>query len=348
MQKVFSYYSVTLKNQMTYVSVLEAQADPGIVSGSTIERKKMSTKTIYKRIALVAVAALGMGVLTSVSPASAATNTKIFCDVADGIAAGDASAPTSTNDVCNGVAGPANFVQLSWHSTNAVGVRLTISGAGATFGPSGDAKATVAANGLSMNVITADPTTNSPSVTVNTPTAGTVTVSYFAPPTNGVYGAAVETVVITVNAAAIAGGINASTSTTFLNKAATVTAATTETTSYSSTATPAGAAATPVFAAIVTLGRTAGAITGTTKVDVSLSGPGTLALSASDTDPLSSPIATGRSLTSTVTTTGEVFTVGVAPDGFNDQSWNIHSNKDDYIRWRGYIARLHSSSWFYS
>jgi trimeric autotransporter adhesin len=57
---------------MTYVSARFAQADPGIVSGSTIERKKMSTKTSFKRIALVAVAALGIGVLTSVSPASAA------------------------------------------------------------------------------------------------------------------------------------------------------------------------------------------------------------------------------------------------------------------------------------
>ena len=56
---------------MTYEKGLFAQADPGIVSGSTIERKKMSTKTIYKRIALVAVAALGAGVL-SVAPASAA------------------------------------------------------------------------------------------------------------------------------------------------------------------------------------------------------------------------------------------------------------------------------------
>jgi hypothetical protein len=55
---------------MTYVSALEAQADPGIVSGSTIERKIMSTKTIYKRIALVAVTALGAGVL-SVAPAHA-------------------------------------------------------------------------------------------------------------------------------------------------------------------------------------------------------------------------------------------------------------------------------------
>ena len=56
---------------MTYEKGLFAQADPGIVSGSTIERKKMSTKTIYKRIAFVAVTALGAGVL-SVAPASAA------------------------------------------------------------------------------------------------------------------------------------------------------------------------------------------------------------------------------------------------------------------------------------
>jgi trimeric autotransporter adhesin len=37
-----------------------------------IERKQMSTKTTFKRIALVAVAALGLGVLTSIAPASAA------------------------------------------------------------------------------------------------------------------------------------------------------------------------------------------------------------------------------------------------------------------------------------
>jgi trimeric autotransporter adhesin len=55
---------------MTYEKGVFAQAEPGIASGSTIERKKMSTKTIYKRIALVAVTALGAGVL-SVAPASA-------------------------------------------------------------------------------------------------------------------------------------------------------------------------------------------------------------------------------------------------------------------------------------
>jgi len=36
-----------------------------------IERKQMSTKTTFKRVALVAVASLGFGVLTSVAPASA-------------------------------------------------------------------------------------------------------------------------------------------------------------------------------------------------------------------------------------------------------------------------------------
>jgi hypothetical protein len=57
---------------MTYEKPLNAQAELRTVRGSTIERKIMSTKTSFKRVALVAVAALGMGVLTSVSPASAA------------------------------------------------------------------------------------------------------------------------------------------------------------------------------------------------------------------------------------------------------------------------------------
>ena len=46
------------------------QADLRIVRGSTIERKQMSTKTTFKRVALVAVAALGLGVM-SVAPSNA-------------------------------------------------------------------------------------------------------------------------------------------------------------------------------------------------------------------------------------------------------------------------------------
>jgi len=55
---------------MTYERAFIAQADLRIVRGSTIERKQMSTKTTFKRIALVAVAALGFGVL-SVVPSQA-------------------------------------------------------------------------------------------------------------------------------------------------------------------------------------------------------------------------------------------------------------------------------------
>ena len=56
---------------MTYEGAFLAQADPRIVRGSTIERKQMSTKTTFKRVALVAVAALGLGVM-SVAPSNAA------------------------------------------------------------------------------------------------------------------------------------------------------------------------------------------------------------------------------------------------------------------------------------
>jgi len=50
--------------------VFPLQAELRIVRGSTIERKQMSTKTTFKRIALVTVAALGFGVM-SVVPSNA-------------------------------------------------------------------------------------------------------------------------------------------------------------------------------------------------------------------------------------------------------------------------------------
>jgi len=58
---------------MTYESAVLAQAESWIVRNSTIERKHMSTKTTFKRIALVAVAALGFGVLSVVPSQAAAT-----------------------------------------------------------------------------------------------------------------------------------------------------------------------------------------------------------------------------------------------------------------------------------
>jgi len=53
------------------------QADLEKASRSTIERKQMSTKTTLKRIALVAVSALGFGLMSSVAPANAASAASI-------------------------------------------------------------------------------------------------------------------------------------------------------------------------------------------------------------------------------------------------------------------------------
>ena len=89
---------------MTYEKGLFAQADPGIVSGSTTERKQMSTKTSFKRIALVAVTALGAGVL-SVAPASAAFTSQTFTAVVT-------STPAAATNTTPGAAGTAITLDL--------------------------------------------------------------------------------------------------------------------------------------------------------------------------------------------------------------------------------------------
>jgi trimeric autotransporter adhesin len=89
------HYVVQKDTLMTYEKGLFAQADPGIVSGSTIERKQMSTKTIYKRIALVAVTALGAGVL-SVAPANAALVAQLNTSVTSLSLATATTSPTAT------------------------------------------------------------------------------------------------------------------------------------------------------------------------------------------------------------------------------------------------------------
>ena len=65
------------QNEQTLISDEKAflsQADSKKAFGSTsFERKQMSTKTTLKRIALVAVSALGFGLLSTVAPANAAT-----------------------------------------------------------------------------------------------------------------------------------------------------------------------------------------------------------------------------------------------------------------------------------
>ena len=285
-----------------------------------LERKIMSTKTSFKRIALVAVAALGAGVL-SVAPASAAT-------ISSANASAVAQKAGTGDNGSGGVAGPANTVTVTVTIKNAAsaanthGAFITVAGADSKILSATASPLTVAASGNSaIYAATAGASTSAPNtqdIIISTPTVGSIVVNVYDSTTQSgtVYSSAADaTLTITVRAAAVAGSIDSATSTAYMNKSATVTAATTETTSTSSTAIPAGASATPVFAIQVTLGQVSGNITGTTKVAVSMTGPGTLALDDHDTDPINSSIATGRSLTSTVSATGEVFSVGIAPDG---------------------------------
>ncbi|MFM1758623.1 MAG: hypothetical protein RL193_1200, partial [Actinomycetota bacterium] len=60
---------------------ISTQADLRTVRRSTTERKSMSTKTTIKRIALVAVSALGFGMLSVVAPANAAVATGLVASV---------------------------------------------------------------------------------------------------------------------------------------------------------------------------------------------------------------------------------------------------------------------------
>jgi len=171
-------------------------------------------KTIsLKKVSVIAVASLGFG-LMSVVPANAATNNAIFCNVADGLANGDAksAAGQSGNDACNGVAGIANTVELEFVNVTADS-RITVEGAAATLTNSSAGVLVLATNGLSgtFSSVTAN---NDGTVLVTTPTVGTVTVKIYAPAAAGIYSStATETVTVTVNASAISGTISATTST---------------------------------------------------------------------------------------------------------------------------------------
>ena len=179
------------------------------VSTATIERKKMSTKTTLKRVALVAVAAMGFGLL-SVAPSSATTtNTRIWCDTADGL---PANTGTGTDVTCNGVAGTYNTVTLNLAGTSVAGSIITSTTA-MTNGTLTTAELVIASGSLSGRVAV---TGDSGLFTIATPTVGTVTVSYFLNTAGVVATTATESVTITVNATAQSGVLSVADSLSFL------------------------------------------------------------------------------------------------------------------------------------
>ena len=204
---------------MTYVSALEAQADPGIVSGSTIERKKMSTKTIYKRIALVAVAALGAGVL-SVAPASATGSWAAPFDITtseSNSAAGGASLTLTATQV----AGADNYIEFTGDATTSSTqfVRLAVTGGVISSASNATlqnaAGAAVTDGTATVATYAANYDLSADKVRIPTKVAGTIVVSVSQNVISGgqVTATVVQTFTVTVSAAGISGVPSAANST---------------------------------------------------------------------------------------------------------------------------------------
>ena len=148
----------------------------------------------------------------------AVTVVNLAAYVADGFSAtsGTATAASAAKTSVNGVAGPANIVTLKGLSNAANGKAglVTVSGAGATITTGG----TIATNGLSSSLPAG--ALAATSLTVATPTVGTVTVSYYEESTAGagIFSAtASATVTIAVNATALTNVYSAAKSTAHVN-----------------------------------------------------------------------------------------------------------------------------------
>ncbi len=177
-----------------------------MVSIATIERIQMSTKTTLKRVALVAVAAMGFGLL-SVAPSSAANTVLVYTS-------GDGAAATPFNTGA-GVAGVANSVTLTATQNATKKELVTISGASATI-TSGNGGTAIGTDKLNMT-FSAGSTPNA--IVIATPAVGTITASLFLETAagSGLYSTtATETVTITVNASAQSGGVSVAKTVSYL------------------------------------------------------------------------------------------------------------------------------------
>ena len=147
--------SARAMNRVKQVRLL--QADLRIVRGSTIERKQMSTKTTFKRIALVAVAALGFGVLSVVPSQAEVSGLIVTATNGTGATVGTKSDSTT--------AATLNIQFLALNSAATAPDSVTVDIVAASALPTG---ATVADLELFFTESTTSVTTVSPTVDTNT------------------------------------------------------------------------------------------------------------------------------------------------------------------------------------
>jgi hypothetical protein len=138
----------------------------------------MSTKTTFKRIALVAVAAMGLGVLTSVAPASAAPNATPWTVTAAQTSTGGGTATTTATQIV----GANNYVELTTNDdylTAAAVTVLVVSGSTITYTATGQGSTAGIVNPAQTEVIYADDLIKGNQVRISAATVGTVTAKYY-------------------------------------------------------------------------------------------------------------------------------------------------------------------------
>ncbi len=295
------------------------QADLRKFRGSTIERKQMSTKTTFKRVALVAVAALGLGVL-SVVPSQAASQ-------ADSLTLSAATATQLTSETLTAASATTTLAFLGGNTgdTMSVSAFLTSAPAGNTVLPTlvlGET--TSALVGTSAQVTNVDAKAKLGQVAYVAASGSTVAVSakfsvYMDGPTlpgtyvvkltpavtsgGGVLNATAQTLTITVST-------NPATDTVAASATSIITTAADTTTTTDATVTWPKAADTANEAAVIKVGllNAAGKATTGESYTATIAGPGLLASQTFDGN--LEAAAKGRAIT---VQAGDVVTV--YPDG---------------------------------
>ena len=205
----------------------------------------MSTKTTFKRIALVAVAALGLS-LVAVAPSSAArvtaAATPCWVSVAPFGVLADNETATATASATQ-VAGAANYIEITCGTDLASGQGVvTTTGAGSTLSTFADSDNgdVWTVNTAATQAVSTDAGTANTTFRVMTPTAGTVTttVARRAFANGAATDTTLQTFTITVTAAGVANVYSAANSTVY---AAAGTTTPTSTTDATVTTTPVSA-----------------------------------------------------------------------------------------------------------
>ena len=263
-----------------WTSTVSAGIQTLAFSSGTIPAQTATTVSTLSLTATVAgtytVTVTPTGTLAGANTKTPVTVTFNIAGLAYSLGDGAAVSPATTG---NGIAGPANTVTVN-ATTNASNTRalVTVSGAGATINSNAG---TALVAGATSTIVAAG--TNA-AIIINTPTAGTVTVSQFYESGNGtgIYAStASKTATITVGAAALNGAISVANSTSILDGTITADNQAWSTITADETAVVAATASTSVEVAVVKVvlkDTLTNVMPDATGISATITGPGLLAI----------------------------------------------------------------------